>query len=165
MPQENVDYENINVPHLDRFDLGTTAQMVWDTSINGFRFVKASDNGLVGVTGGYVGITGDLTGSLDIGQVTMAGNTSVSNSSVSGVNGTALQINTDRKMWYMQNLGTGKLYVKLGTAASATSFNFILVGGTVDYDGYGGTWSDDDGKYRGAVSVSGAVPLYNIWDL
>lgn len=76
--------------------------------------------------------------------------------------GTALNANTNRNTWFIQNIHTGQpLYVNLGaSAASATQFNFILNPSTVQGWG-GGSYSDS--RYKGAVTVSGGA--WNAWEM
>lgn len=56
-----------------------------------------------------------------------------------------------RKSILVANQGTSKLYVKLGTAATTSSWHFVLPPGGADDDGTGGTVSIDG--YVGEVSV------------
>jgi len=56
-----------------------------------------------------------------------------------------------RKSILVANQGTSKLYVKLGTAATSSSWHFVLPPGGSDDDGTGGTVSIDG--YVGPVSV------------
>jgi len=56
-----------------------------------------------------------------------------------------------RKSILVANQGTSKLYVKLGTAATTSSWHFVLPPGGADDDGTGGTVSIDG--YVGAISV------------
>lgn len=86
----------------------------------------------------------------------LIGNLSVSNDGVTGTFGTVLGANPARKAWYLQNLQTGALMVRLGTSFPSTAnLNMMLQGGTVINDGKGGVYEDEQGRYRGAVSVSG----------
>ena len=86
----------------------------------------------------------------------------ISNFTVSGTNGTILNAKENREGLYIQNLATGILYVKYGTSASNTSFNFILAGNTQSNAGNGGALSDLN--YSGVVSVSGVNPNYICWE-
>lgn len=91
------------------------------------------------------------------------GGSNISNFTTSGTNGTVLPANEDREELFVQNLATGSLYVKYGSSASNSSFNFILAGNTVANAGDGGSLSDLN--YTGIVSVSGAVsPNYIVWE-
>lgn len=62
--------------------------------------------------------------------------------------------NDYRSSLTVTNFGTVTLYVKLGSAASSTSYHYILAGGGANYDGNGGTVSIDG--YTGVVTVSAA---------
>lgn len=98
----------------------------------------------------------------DIDDITSKGSI-ISNFTLSGSNGTALQANANREELFVQNLATGNLYVKYGANAANDSFNFVLAGNTSVNAGDGGSLSDLN--YTGIVSVSGAVsPNYIIWE-
>lgn len=62
--------------------------------------------------------------------------------------------NDYRSSLTVTNFGTVKIYVKLGSSASSTSYHYILAGGGANYDGNGGTVSIDG--YAGIVTVSAA---------
>jgi len=76
--------------------------------------------------------------------------------------GVAIENNTDRKELYVQNLSNNILYVKYGSTASASSFNFILSANSVVDAGDGGILSDEN--YNGIVSVSGVSPRFIAWE-
>ena len=86
----------------------------------------------------------------------------ISNFTISGTNGTALQANSDREELYIQNLQSGNLYVKYGASAASNSFNFVLASSTVSGGGDGGSLSDLN--YTGIVSVSGLNSSYICWE-
>ena len=86
----------------------------------------------------------------------------ISNFTISGTNGTALQANSNREELYIQNLQSGNLYVKYGTLAASNSFNFVLASATASGAGDGGSLSDLN--YAGIVSVSGVNPSYICWE-
>jgi|GEM_PF-2718316 len=86
----------------------------------------------------------------------------ISNSTISGSNGTVLAANADRLELYIQNLDTGVLYVKYGADAHSSSFNFVLAANTAAGAGDGGSLSDQ--AYTGIVSVSGVTPNYISWE-
>ena len=87
---------------------------------------------------------------------------SISNSSISGSNGTILAANSEREELFIQNLQSGVLYVKYGSSANSSSFNFVLAASTAFGNGDGGSLSDLN--YTGIVSVSGLNPNYICWE-
>ena len=68
--------------------------------------------------------------------------------------GTALAANDKRSWWNIQNFDDAAVYVKLGAAASASDFSFVLKAGTATNDGLGGAWFDD--SYTGIVTILAA---------
>jgi hypothetical protein len=93
------------------------------------------------------------------------GGSTISNSLVSGSNGTVLYNNQNREELFIQNFATGQLYVKYGINAHSSSFNFLLAGNSFANAGDGGSLSDLN--YTGVVSVSGAqnlTPNYICWE-
>lgn len=54
---------------------------------------------------------------------------------------------------FVQNLGTSPLFVKLGTGASASSFNFILNAATAEDNGTGGATPKDGWPLDGFVGT------------
>ena len=80
--------------------------------------------------------------------------------------GTLLSANDNRKTMVIQNLnGTDALFVKLGTGASTTDFDFILKAGAVNDDGLGGIFAEDTLSYTGIVSVTGTTVRCTATDL
>lgn len=98
---------------------------------------------------------------LTIDDLTSKGS-NISNASISGSNGTILTINSDREELFIQNLQSGVLYVKYGTSANSSSFNFVLAAATASGAGDGGSLSDLN--YTGVVSVSGLNANYICWE-
>jgi len=101
---------------------------------------------------------------ITLDDVTSKGST-ISNFTSSGVNGIALFANENREELYVQNLATGALFIKYGSGAYSSSFNFILAGNTAANAGDGGSLSDLN--YTGIVSASGAnnaTPNYIVWE-
>lgn len=76
--------------------------------------------------------------------------------------GTAINGNSNRKELYVQNLSNNTLYVKYGSAASSSSFNFILSANSAVDAGDGGILTDQN--YNGLVSVSGVSPRFIAWE-
>jgi hypothetical protein len=75
--------------------------------------------------------------------------------------GTALAANVERKSWSIQNCDTDPLFVRLGGAASATVFHYVLKGGTGADDGTGGSISESHGCiFTGLISVAGTTPRF-----
>lgn len=62
---------------------------------------------------------------------------------------------------FIQNLDTDPLFVKRGTGASSSSFNYVLQAGGVADDGTGGAILIDD--FIGTVSFAGTTVRYNAW--
>ena len=98
---------------------------------------------------------------ITLDDLTSVGST-ISNSTLSGTNGTILEANSNREELFIQNLQSGVLYVKYGSSANSTSFNFVLAAATASGAGDGGSLSDLN--YTGIVSVSGAIPNYISWE-
>ncbi len=107
-----------------------------------------------------VGISGVWKPESSLNSITLNG------SSPSGVNGTALAQNLNRKMFQVQNCGTGgALYVYLGTGACSTNFSYILSVDTAVDAGKGGVTPLNQ-TWQGPVSCSGVgfVPRYIAWE-
>lgn len=62
---------------------------------------------------------------------------------------------------FIQNLGTNPLFVRRGTGATSSLFNYILAAGGAPDDGYGGTIEIND--FIGVVSFAGTSVRYNAW--
>lgn len=79
---------------------------------------------------------------------------------------TALNANTGRLAFSIQNLGTNALFVLLGVGASSTVFHTVLKAGTGNDDGSGGIYSMESGAvYTGPVTIAGTSPRYTITEL
>ena len=76
--------------------------------------------------------------------------------------GTAINGNSNRKELCVQNLSNNTLYVKYGSAANSSSFNFILSANSAVDAGDGGILTDQN--YNGLVSVSGVSPRFIAWE-
>lgn len=74
--------------------------------------------------------------------------------SIATSDGTVGTITTGGKMT-LQNCGTAAVYVKRGTGASSSSFNWILSACSAQDDGLGGSCEIDD--YVGAISIDGVA--------
>ena len=86
----------------------------------------------------------------------------ISNYTIVTINDDVISSNSDRKELYVQNLSNNILYVKYGSAADSTSFNFILSANSVVDAGDGGILTDQN--YNGLVSVSGVSPRFIAWE-
>lgn len=151
----------------------------WDPSLVWYNGEKLSTGGWKPLTAGPVAITG---GSINIGNNVTIGNTVttnstvtpntaavVSNDGVSGVSQTVFPSNSNRRAWFIQNLHTGGLMVRLSASMPTTgNLNFILNGGTVVNDGKGEMWKEFPAFYTGPVTVSGlgqSPVLYAAWQI
>jgi hypothetical protein len=104
----------------------------------------------------------DLSAATDFVTAVPQRNSTISNFTPSGTNGTVLQANANRKQLFVQNMSTSHLHVKYGATADGNSFNFVLASSTNAGGGNGGTLSDLN--YTGIVSVSGVNPNYISWE-
>lgn len=148
--------------------------LVYNSDITGYQPIDFSKiDGIEGllsnafVTGENIpsGITvyqANLNKDLDNVSTSPIQSSTISNSTISGSNGTVLAANANRLELFVQNLATGTLFVKYGTSASNTSFNFVLAANTATNAGDGGSLSDQ--AYTGVVSVSGVSPSYISWE-
>jgi hypothetical protein len=163
------------VPNQSHFDqTEKRISLVYNSEISGFQAIDFSKiDGIESlltsflVTGASIpsGITvyqANLDKDLDNVSTSPIQSSSVSNATASGSNGTILAANENRLELFVQNLATGVLYVKYGTDASSSSFNFVLAANTASNAGDGGSLSDQ--AYTGVVSVSGATPNYISWE-
>jgi len=140
--------------------------------ISGIKVNTDSIDGKLFITGDPypAGVQGTIVFQADLSQQFDAvtsfpeQSTGISNFAPSGTNGLVLASNSYRRELYIQNLATGQLYVKYGsTAASLSSFNFVLAGNSSQDAGDGGSLNDQ--SYVGGVSVSGiGTPRYIAWE-
>lgn len=148
--------------------------LVYNSELSGFQALDFSKiDGIedllfnVFVTGENIpsGITvyqANLNKDLDNVSTSPIQSSTISNSTISGSNGTVLAANENRLELFVQNLATDALYVKYGENANNTSFNFVLAGNTTTNAGNGASRSDQ--AYTGIVSVSGSTPSYICWE-
>ena len=136
---------------------------------SGAKAAQAIDN----QNGGVLAVMSDLDKSCDNLVSYVPSATTTSNYLQSGnpntyamVTGNVLLSNPNRVQSYIQNLGSGVLFVKLGSAPCSTgSFSFLLKGSSAVGAGYGadgGLWSDN-GFWQGDVSVSGQT-FFAAWE-
>lgn len=139
---------------------GTLAAYVTGTNVE-FAFNAAN--------GGLLTNQGCLDQSQDNVTSWVASSGSVSNTAVSGAAQMVLAANTNRRGWFLGNIGTGAMGVLLGGSNIGTgNLSFILKGGSANYDGNGASWSDMPAVFNGSVFVSGinGVPiLYTAWQV
>ena len=80
--------------------------------------------------------------------------------------GTALEANSQRGAWQIQNLGINPLFVLLGTGASTSVFHTVLKGGSGSDDGLGASMSQENGcVYTGVITVAGTSPRFTVLEL
>jgi len=68
---------------------------------------------------------------------------------------TVMETSAHRKSFTVTNTGTNKIYVKLGTGATSSSWHYVLPGGGANDDGNGGSINVDG--YTGEVAVCAAT--------
>ena len=68
---------------------------------------------------------------------------------------TVMETSAYRKSFTVTNTGTNKIYVKLGTGATSSSWHYVLPGGGANDDGNGGSINVDG--YTGEVAVCAAT--------
>lgn len=79
---------------------------------------------------------------------------------------TALDANSVRGAWMIQNLGTNPLFVRLGAGASSTVFHAVLKAGSGNDDGSGGILAQENGIiWTGIVSIAGTSPRYTVTEI
>lgn len=83
--------------------------------------------------------------------------------------GTCLPSNPNRRAYFIQNLATGLLLVKLSTSIPTTgNLDFVLKGASAAWAGDGAMWSSESTTYTGPVSVTGfggAPCVYKAWEI
>lgn len=137
-----------------------------------WRALTPGDLGGGGGAGGSVSITNPILAVSGTLATTESVASTVSNSSVSGINnqgfGVILPNNPSRKQLFVQNLSTGRLLVRFSATLPTTgSYNVVLKGGATMADGLGAAYENE--RYSGPVSVSGwdaSTPIqYISWEL
>ena len=74
---------------------------------------------------------------------------------------TALASNPARTGWFIQNLGTNALFVRMGGTASTSVFHTVLKAGTGNDDGSGGSVGQEQGVvFTGIITIDGTSPRY-----
>jgi hypothetical protein len=113
-------------------------------------------------------VTGQLVLTTPASTATGATNPALSGLSTSAW-GVALQANTDRKAWGIQNLSTGIIRFNFSiTPPSSTACHVVLRGGSSLGDGLGASFFDPKPAYTGPISVSGdfsSSGAYSIWEI
>lgn len=137
--------------------VSTTTVVTGLTAVSGLVSINPNSTINAQITG-----VSNVTGSIFTSYI---GSTSVNNSTPSGVAGTILPANSIRKQWFVQNLSTGELYIKLGAGASSISFNYVLKGASTPTSYDGASVTDDGARWRGIVSAAGQAINYICWEL
>jgi hypothetical protein len=139
------------------------------------------------LTANFIYITGDYTGTFNDGEVktvtlTNGATTCTWTGGLAGavkntisvvathdgaqVSTTALNANSAREYFQIQNQSTTKLYVYFGTGASDSVYHFILKGATGAADGTGGSYSSQSCTWRGIVTVYASdTPSYSLIEM
>lgn len=131
------------------------------TSIDSKLFITG-DPYPAGVQGTIV-FQADLTQQFDAVTTFSEQSTGINNYQVGTTNAKVLNYNQYRRELFIQNLATGQLFVKYGSsAASDSSFNFVLAGASFQNAGDGGSLSDQ--SYIGDVNVYSQTPRYIAWE-
>lgn len=77
--------------------------------------------------------------------------------------GTAAIANSGRISYFIQNLGTNPLFVKEGSGATTSDFDYILAAGTANDDGTAASYdSPSSNCYQGIITVAGTSPRFTI---
>ena len=77
-----------------------------------------------------------------------------------------LASNPNRVGWWLQNLGTNTLFVRLGASASTSVFHCVLVGGGTNDSGTGGIITQTSGTvYTGVITIAGTSPRYAVLEM
>lgn len=99
----------------------------------------------------------DLSSVTDSVTVVPLKSSTISNSTPSSTFGTTLAANENRKEFYVQNLGTPGVLIKLGSSPTTSSYNIHLTG---SYNVY------RDEFYTGVVTTTGfsASPSFIAWE-
>lgn len=152
-------------------DIETIVQNI-DISANNIEASAGSINNKLFITGDPypAGVQGTIVFQADLSQQFDAvtnfpeQSTGINNYSIGTSNTKVLNYNQYRRELFIQNLATGQLYVKYGSsAASDSSFNFVLAGASFQDAGDGGSLSDQ--AYIGDVNVhSVTTPRYIAWE-
>jgi hypothetical protein len=150
---------NIREKELNKNVIQVYTEEVGFTGYKGFEFHKIDD--IESILQAILVTGNNISSGIKV-YISPTQSSTISNSTVSQTNGTVLAANASRLELYIQNLATGVLYVKYGTAASSASFNFILAANTASNAGDGGSLSDQ--TYTGVVSVSGINSNYISWE-
>lgn len=133
-----------------------------DTSSIDSKLFVTGDPYPAGVQGTIV-FQADLAQQFDAVTTFPEQSTGINNYTIGTSNAKVLNYNIYRRELYIQNLATGQLFVKYGSsAASDSSFNFVLAGASFQNGGDGGSLSDQ--AYVGDVNVYSQTPRYIAWE-
>ena len=140
-----------------------TAAGIFTGSVAGLKHVRVKASAYTSGSAVITIIT-SMSGAVSINQTDNAVATASGGSPKAGK--TALAANAARKGWLIQNLGQNDLFVKLGAGASLVNFHIVLVGGSADDDGLGGSFSQFNGAiFTGIISIKGTAPRYVVTEL
>lgn len=139
-----------------------------------FRPIEPADFGGGGGVGSSVSVTN--TAPIPVSGVvvsTTSTSSSAPSNTVSGISnagwGVVLPNNPARKAWFIENLSTGQMMIKLGsTIPTSGNLNQLLKGASSPYAGDGSSWSEYPAIWTGPVSVSGyggAPIVWNVYEL
>lgn len=79
---------------------------------------------------------------------------------------TALNANSDRIGFVIQNVGTNVIYVALNSTVTTSAYDYLLQGGSAGADGKGGVLSlTNQLSYTGIVTVQGAALSFTAWEI
>lgn len=73
---------------------------------------------------------------------------------------TVLASNTSRRYFFIQNLGTNVLFVRLLAGATSSLFDFALKAGSVNDDGTGASIASAQVCFTGDISIAGTSPRF-----
>ena len=161
----NIDITGAEIIGISGFTAGALAQtQTFSGSVNVLNNILATSGVQSLSPNSQIGVSGFTTIALSQKQTTISPYiTSVSNSTISGSNGTFLAANSNRLGLFVQNLGTGVLYFKYGTSASSGNYNAVIKADFPLDGGNGGLLTDE--SWTGACSISGAFPRYIAWEI
>ena len=165
-------YQALDFSKLDDLEVYTSGMFYQATGLNSIKTAVESVDSKIFITGnpliengvqGTVVFQGDLSQQFDGVTIFSEQSTGINNYSIGTSNAKVLEYNPYRRELFIQNLATGTLYVKYGSAAASnSSFNFVLAGASQEDAGDGGALNDQG--YIGDVNVFSSTPRYIAWE-